>query len=223
MILHSWDASTGAYAGPVTADPSPLEPGVWLWPACSTDVLPPVTGAHEVAVWTGAAWEVRPDFRGETWYRERDPITITDIGDPADAGLTAEPEPEPLAAAKTRLSMLVDAAAETARMAWVTPGTGQAASYIYKAQQAHAVLAVADPQALAPADYPLLASTIGIDGPDLVSVAQVVVTTEAAWVGILAAIEAARKTAKAAVAAAATVAEAEAAAVVAWPTPEPEV
>lgn len=118
------------------------------------------------------------------------------------------------------LSRRVDAEAEAARMAWVTPGTGQAASYIYKAQQAHAVLAAPDPQAADPDDYPLLASTIGIDGPDLVSVAQVVIATEAAWVVVLAAIEAARKAAKAAISTANTIAEAEAAATVAWPQPE---
>ena len=47
----------GFYIGPVEADPSPLEPGVYLLPAHSVDTAPPVLlGAQQTARWVDDAW-----------------------------------------------------------------------------------------------------------------------------------------------------------------------
>lgn len=46
----------GYYVGPVIADESPLEPGVWLIPAGAVDASPPDVPDGQRAVWSGAGW-----------------------------------------------------------------------------------------------------------------------------------------------------------------------
>jgi hypothetical protein len=58
-IVHQ-TADDGLYLGPVEADPSPMEPGVWLIPAGCVEAAPPPTAPGERARWTGAAWTVEP-------------------------------------------------------------------------------------------------------------------------------------------------------------------
>lgn len=48
----------GFFTGPVEADPSPLEPGVWLIPAGAVEVEPPELGSGQRARWNGGAWDV---------------------------------------------------------------------------------------------------------------------------------------------------------------------
>ena len=48
----------GVFIGAVLADPSPLEPDVWLIPAGCVKVAPPAFGDGQFARWTGAAWVV---------------------------------------------------------------------------------------------------------------------------------------------------------------------
>ena len=52
------------------ADPSPLEPDVWLFPANSCQLEPPVVeaGFAAVAVDQATAWQIVPDYRGSTVY-----------------------------------------------------------------------------------------------------------------------------------------------------------
>jgi len=47
----------GRYMGDTLADPSPMEPGVWLMPAMTVDVPPP-------APWPENTW---PRWNGYTW------------------------------------------------------------------------------------------------------------------------------------------------------------
>ena len=110
----------------------------------------------------------------------------------------------------------VDAAAERARLALITPGAGQALVYERKRAEAERMAADADPQVR---DYPLLAAEVGITAPTLAEVGAAVRTTTADWIAAAAAIEAVRLRAKAAIAAAATPPAIRAAAQVAWPTP----
>ena len=98
-----------------------------------------------------------------------------------------------LDALKAGLKAAIDAQAERERLKYITPGAGQAMTYSRKVEQAKTVLAASDPQ---PADYPMLAASIGIDGADIVAVANTVVAMDAAWETIGAAIEAARLAAK---------------------------
>lgn len=57
MQVHNYDHG-GFYTGASEADPSPLEPGKFLFPARSTEIAPP-TGLPDdkVARWNGAEWE----------------------------------------------------------------------------------------------------------------------------------------------------------------------
>lgn len=48
----------GVYVGPTLADPSPLEPGVWLIPAGCVEVPPPAVDAGFIAVWRDGDWQV---------------------------------------------------------------------------------------------------------------------------------------------------------------------
>lgn len=55
--------AAGVLVGPVLAEPSPLEEGVWLIPGGCVTVAPPTPGAGERARWTGAEWVVEPEDR----------------------------------------------------------------------------------------------------------------------------------------------------------------
>lgn len=53
--VYQTDAA-GVYLGPVTADESPLEPGVLLLPRGCVETAPPAIPAGQRARWTGLAW-----------------------------------------------------------------------------------------------------------------------------------------------------------------------
>lgn len=128
--------------------------------------------------------------------------------------ITAE---DKVAEAKARLKAQVDADAETERLKYITPGSGQAMAYLQKAMEATAYLAATDPD---PADYPLLVAEVGITGDTIADVAAIVDGQYQAWRAIGAAIEQTRLGAKADVDAAATVEDAQAAYdAVTWPDP----
>lgn len=139
---------------------------------------------------------------------------------PEDGGFDDRPHARPalpLDQIKAQLRRQVDMAAEAERLNYITGGAGQAMTYSRKVEEARACLAAAEP---APQDYPLLAATIGIDGADVVAVAQLVIAMDAQWTQIGAAIEAVRLGSKAAIDAADDEAAARAAAAsVAWPQP----
>lgn len=48
----------GFYVGPVGADPSPLEPEVWLIPGGAVEVKPPAMTKGQRAQWMGSKWIV---------------------------------------------------------------------------------------------------------------------------------------------------------------------
>lgn len=86
------DPATGEYLGASQADPSPLEPGVWLLPAhCVTDA-PPVAGQDQAVIREDGAWSIVADHRGATVYHTAtgEPRTWLLLGAlPADYTLTA--------------------------------------------------------------------------------------------------------------------------------------
>lgn len=59
MIVYQTN-DEGVYVGPVEADESPLEPGVWLIPRGCVEVEPPPIPQGQMAVWSGGAWSVQP-------------------------------------------------------------------------------------------------------------------------------------------------------------------
>src|SRR5690625_2137288 len=115
----------------------------------------------------------------------------------------------------------IDAEAETLRQRHVTPGTGQAMTYMAKEAQARACMAEESPE---PSAYPLLAATVGIErhpetgevAESVQDVAAIVLAILDQWMQAAAAIERARIGAKQAVEDAATPAEIETAADVTW-------
>jgi hypothetical protein len=57
--VFQYDVS-GAFIGTTLADESPLEPGVWIMPARTTDVEPPACADDELPQWNGVGWHVIP-------------------------------------------------------------------------------------------------------------------------------------------------------------------
>jgi hypothetical protein len=60
MNIYHYHPETGLYLGQGVADPSPLEPGVWLIPAHATSTEPPAVEDGEQTVWLDDAWTVQP-------------------------------------------------------------------------------------------------------------------------------------------------------------------
>lgn len=58
MDVYNYDPTTGAYISTTPADPSPLEPGVFLVPAHATAVPVPAISAGQQAVWGDGTWTV---------------------------------------------------------------------------------------------------------------------------------------------------------------------
>ncbi len=128
-----------------------------------------------------------------------------------------EPPETDLASIKSSLKTLVDVAAETERLKYITPGAGQALTYMQKSDEARRYLSEDDPDA---ANYPLLSAEIGITADDMAGVASIVSAAFIQWQQIGAAIEAARLGGKASIDASDNAADAEEAfAAINWPTP----
>lgn len=56
----------GIYIGPVKADPSPLEPGVWLIPGGCVEIAPPQIEPGKLARFTDGAWSLEDISEPET-------------------------------------------------------------------------------------------------------------------------------------------------------------
>ena len=59
MLIYHYHPVTGVFLGQSLADESPLEPGVFLVPACATATPPLETGDGEYACWENDAWSVK--------------------------------------------------------------------------------------------------------------------------------------------------------------------
>jgi len=104
------------------------------------------------------------------------------------------PPPRSIVEIKMHAKSRVDAAAESARMQFVTRGAGQAWTYQRKETEAEALAADPSPDA---ADYPFLAACIPADGQTLQEVAATVLAARDAWLSVGATIEGIRRNAKA--------------------------
>ena len=123
------------------------------------------------------------------------------VGWAFEAGVLTPPAPAgvDLEALKQSLKAEIDEAAERERLKYITPGAGQAMEYQQAAAEANALLAAfdADPAHVPdPANFPMLAASIGIDGDTLVEVAGAVSTMHQQWQAVGSAIRAARLSAK---------------------------
>lgn len=84
LKIYEYDEKTLEYVGESEAYESPLEPGVFLFPANTTDAKPPKAGKNEVLCWNKSLneWTVKPDFRGTTIYHKvtKEPYVIDKLG-----------------------------------------------------------------------------------------------------------------------------------------------
>lgn len=189
--------ATGAFIGTGVADPDPMQPGSHLVPAFATLVVPPEPGPHEMPVWTGSAGTLAADWRGHVyWLPSGERVLIEEIGTTPPANALDEPPLPPIEDARESAKRLVDAAAEDARLGFITPGDGQAMTYDYKVNEAAAC--VSDPAPTEEA-YPFLAACLGVDGESLAEVAAAVLARRDDWQTIGAQIERSRLLAKQAI------------------------
>lgn len=72
----------GLYVGPVEADESPLEPGVFLLPAGCVETPPPPAPEFKVACWISPDWHLLDYYEGLVVYnvQTREPKTIDQVG-----------------------------------------------------------------------------------------------------------------------------------------------
>ncbi|KAB2731561.1 hypothetical protein [Brucella anthropi] len=118
---------------------------------------------------------------------------------------------------KLALKRQIDADAEVERLKYITPGAGQSMTYQQKVTEAQAFKVASNPIA---ADYPILASEVGITASTLGEVADIVLAAFAQWQQIGAAIEGIRLGAKRDIDAAADEAAARAIVeAIEWPQP----
>lgn len=76
MTVYQYD-SAGRYLGETEADESPLEPGVYLRPARTTDVAPPAPDTWPEGSrpkWNGFTWTMSGSTAPELRGTEEDPV-----------------------------------------------------------------------------------------------------------------------------------------------------
>uniref|UniRef100_A0A6H1ZE61 Putative tail protein n=1 Tax=viral metagenome TaxID=1070528 RepID=A0A6H1ZE61_9ZZZZ len=80
-IVYQTD-QLGIYTGTTQADPSPLEPDVWLFPGGCVETPPPSAGEHQVARWDGQRWQLISSYQGLTAYSTStgEPLVIERTG-----------------------------------------------------------------------------------------------------------------------------------------------
>lgn len=97
-MLCSVHRGTGEFLGVSQADPSPLEPGVWLFPAYSYPISPPeVKGGFAALINRDSnGWELVADHRGATVYSTHtgEPRQWLALGDLPDGFTLQAPESE---------------------------------------------------------------------------------------------------------------------------------
>lgn len=127
-----------------------------------------------------------------------------------------EPDQADIEGIRQTYKTMIDAAAETERLKYITSGAGQALTYMQKSDEARRYLSDANPSV---SDYPLLSAEVGITAPDIGGVASVVNSAYAQWQQIGAAIEAVRLGGKASLETAETADEVKSAyQSISWPT-----
>lgn len=82
MLIYNYHPITGEFISFVEADESPLEPGVYLIPANSTEKIPPDQVEKQVIIFENGEWVKKPDYRGKRYYKidTKESFIITEIG-----------------------------------------------------------------------------------------------------------------------------------------------
>lgn len=200
-VLYAFHAETGLYLGTTQADPSPLEQDTWLYPAYTTDQVPPTAAQNQAAVFQADAWQLVPDWRGHGyWLADGSFNTIEQLNvePPADALDTPPQEPNPpLAILQKQATDAIDSAAGAARARFITTVPGQDITYQIKADQADAYVAAGRPADTSA--YPMLEAEATARGMSVSDLADEVRITRDAWIAKASQIEGARMAGKAAI------------------------
>lgn len=97
MIIYNYDPATGRYSNTSKADPSPLEPGVFLIPANATTIAPPNIPGGKAAIIDAqrTGWSLVDDFVGtKYWLADGSEHTISVLGEvPPIGALATNPGP----------------------------------------------------------------------------------------------------------------------------------
>jgi len=64
MLVYNYNNDENQYTHSNEADESPLEKGVFFIPAKATDIAPPITIEHQVAIFENNGWVIKEDYRG---------------------------------------------------------------------------------------------------------------------------------------------------------------
>lgn len=92
-LVYLFNANNGCFRGSYEAQQDPLEPDKHIAPIHSTDVAPPTNvGLHQVPVFNGTAWQLRPDNRG-IWFNANREIVQVDDHDADVSALTRDKPP----------------------------------------------------------------------------------------------------------------------------------
>lgn len=110
VYIYSYD--TGEFLSKDVADPSPLEPGVWLYPGNSTLKAPPTTSARKVAVFDKAeeTWSIQDDFRNIIfWDEDGNQHKVSKIGEQPESNWSEQAPPPSISKVKTSKSLEIKA------------------------------------------------------------------------------------------------------------------
>ena len=67
MKIYNYHPDYKYFYSESEADPSPLEPGVFLIPAHATDIKPPTCESNQIQIFNETSWDIIEDKRG-TYY-----------------------------------------------------------------------------------------------------------------------------------------------------------
>lgn len=98
MQIYHYHPVTNEYLGAGVADPDPLDKDNWLVPAHATEKEPPTLSGNQAAVFNDSEWEVKPDYRGQSyWLDHETKWTTSNVGEEPPEGATLEqPKPPPM-------------------------------------------------------------------------------------------------------------------------------
>lgn len=100
MLIYHYSPDNGEYTGNSPARSDPQVQNGYLVPRFATALQPPEAGPDQVAVFSGGAWTLMDDFRGNVYWRvienEVEAFSVDVIGAPVpEDALTSDPGARP--------------------------------------------------------------------------------------------------------------------------------